>query len=90
MILQSYTCFPRGLNTREGVLYGAIIFTKFFVCITSVILLSSTTSMSELVASARRLGLPKEMPLLFTMMVRYLFVSGICLKDKNSAENPLF
>ena len=66
---------PTGLEiTREGVLYGAIIFTKFFVCITSVILLSSTTSMSELVASARRLGLPKEMALLFTMMVRYLFV----------------
>jgi cobalt/nickel transport system permease protein len=66
---------PMGLEiTREGVLYGAIIFVKFLVCITSVILLSSTTSMSELVASARRLGLPKEMALLFTMMVRYLFV----------------
>jgi cobalt/nickel transport system permease protein len=67
--------FPMGLEiTREGVLYGMIIFVKFLVCITSVILLSSTTSMSELVASARRLGLPKEMALLFTMMVRYLFV----------------
>jgi cobalt/nickel transport system permease protein len=66
---------PMGLEiTQEGLLYGAIIFAKFLVCITSVILLSSTTSMSELVASARRLGLPKEMALLFTMMVRYLFV----------------
>lgn len=66
---------PAGLEiTREGVIYGAIIFTKFLVCISSVILLSSTTSMSELVTSARRLGLPKEMALLFTMMVRYLFV----------------
>ncbi len=66
---------PMGLEiTQEGVLYGAIIFAKFLVCVTSVILLSSTTSMSELVASARRLGLPKEMALLFTMMVRYLFV----------------
>ena len=67
--------FPMGIEvTGEGLLYGAIIFVKFFVCISSVILLSSTTSMSELVASARRLGLPKEMALLFTMMVRYLFV----------------
>ena len=66
---------PMGIEfTSEGLLYGAIIFVKFFVCISSVILLSSTTSMSELVASARRLGLPKEMALLFTMMVRYLFV----------------
>lgn len=66
---------PMGLEiTREGMLYGALLFGKFLVCVSSVILLSSTTSMSELVASARRLGLPREMALLFTMMVRYLFV----------------
>jgi cobalt/nickel transport system permease protein len=66
---------PMGIEvTREGMLYGAIIFVKFIVCISSLILLSSTTPMSELVASARRLGLPREMSLLFTMMVRYLFV----------------
>lgn len=66
---------PMGLEaTSEGLLFGFILFAKFFVCISAVILLSSTTSMSELVASARRLGLPKELALLFTMMVRYLFV----------------
>jgi len=66
---------PMGIEiTREGTIYGAILFAKFIVCISSLILLSSTTPMSELVASARRLGLPREMSLLFTMMVRYLFV----------------
>jgi cobalt/nickel transport system permease protein len=66
---------PMGIEiTREGMLYGAILFTKFIVCISSLIFLSSTTPMSELVASARRLGLPREMAILFTMMVRYLFV----------------
>lgn len=66
---------PLGVEmTREGILFGAIILAKFFVCISAVILLSSTTSMSELVSSARRLGLPRELALLFTMMVRYLFV----------------
>ena len=66
---------PMGLEiTSEGTLFGAIIFAKFLVCITAVILISSTTSMSELVASARRLGMPRELALLFTMMVRYLFV----------------
>jgi cobalt/nickel transport system permease protein len=66
---------PFGFSaTREGALFGAIIFAKFLVSITAVILLSSTTSLSELVASARRLGMPREMALLFTMMVRYLFV----------------
>ncbi|MCZ7401644.1 MAG: cobalt ECF transporter T component CbiQ [Candidatus Methanoperedens sp.] len=66
---------PMGIEiTREGMLYGAILFAKFMVCISSLILLSSTTPMSELVSSSRRLGLPREMALLFTMMVRYLFV----------------
>ena len=67
--------FPLGLEvTREGLIFGTIIFAKFLVCITSVILLSSTTPMSELVSSSRRLGMPRELVLLFTMMVRYLFV----------------
>jgi cobalt/nickel transport system permease protein len=66
---------PLGFEvTREGMLFGAIILAKFLVCVSAVILLSSTTSMSELVSSARRMGLPKELALLFTMMVRYLFV----------------
>jgi len=66
---------PPGLEmTREGTLFGLVILAKFIVCISAVILLSSTTSMSELVSSAWRLGLPKELALLFTMMVRYLFV----------------
>lgn len=69
-----YSLAPGLEITREGLIFGAVLFAKFFVCISAVILLSSTTSMSELVASARRLGLPREMALLFTMMVRYLFV----------------
>lgn len=66
---------PMGLEiTLEGMMFGANLLAKFIVCITAIIFLSSTASMSELVASARRLGLPKELALLFTMMVRYLFV----------------
>ena len=66
---------PFGLEaTREGTLFGFMLLAKFLVCITAVILLSSTASMGELVSSARRLGLPRELALLFTMMVRYLFV----------------
>ncbi|MCX9083675.1 MAG: cobalt ECF transporter T component CbiQ [Candidatus Methanoperedens sp.] len=78
---------PMGIEiTREGLLYGAILFSKFIVCISSLILLSSTTPMSELVASARRLGLPKVMALLFTMMVRYLFVFWYMLGRIRTAQ----
>jgi len=78
---------PLGLEaTREGVIFGGIIFSKFIVCISAVILLSSTTSLSELVSSARRLGLPKELALLFTMMVRYLFVFWSMLARIRTAQ----
>lgn len=76
--IQNFTILytlPLGIEvSREGTLFGTIIFAKFLICISAVILLSSTIPMSELVSSARRLGLPKELALLFTMMVRYLFV----------------
>ncbi len=78
---------PFGLSaTREGALAGAIIFSKFLVSITAVIFLSSTTPMSELVASARRMGMPREMALLFTMMVRYLFVFSNMLGRIRTAQ----
>jgi cobalt/nickel transport system permease protein len=78
---------PFGLEaTLEGALFGATIFAKFLVSITAVILLSSTTSLSELVASARRMGMPREMALLFTMMVRYLFVFSNMLGRIRTAQ----
>lgn len=78
---------PFGLvATREGALFGAIIFSKFLVSITAMILLSSTTSLSELVASARRMGMPREIVLLFTMMVRYLFVFANMLGRIRTAQ----
>lgn len=78
---------PFGLvATREGALFGFILFFKFLVSITAVILLSSTTSLSELVASARRMGMPGEMALLFTMMVRYLFVFSNMLGRIRTAQ----
>lgn len=78
---------PLGLEaTREGMLFGGIILAKFLVSISAVILLSSTTPLSELVSSARRLGLPKELALLFTMMVRYLFVFWSMLARIRTAQ----
>lgn len=60
--------------TEEGLLFGALLFAKFSVAITTVILFSSTSPMTEMVESARKLKLPREFALLLTMMIRYLFV----------------
>lgn len=72
--------------TEEGVLFGGVLFAKFTVAVTTVILFSSTTPMTEMVESARRLRLPREFALLLTMMVRYLFVFWEIFKRLRTAQ----
>ncbi len=67
--------FPLGVKvTTEGLIFSALLLSKLAVCITSVILLSSLSPMHELIASARKLGMPREVILLFGLLARYLFV----------------
>lgn len=78
---------PFGLAvTYEGLLFGALLFAKFLVCVSAIILMSSTTRMNEMVAAARRLGIPSEFTLLLTMMVRYLFLFWVFLKRIRTAQ----
>jgi len=59
---------------QEGALFGLTLFLKFTVCLSAVILMSSTTTMQDLINSARRLGMPAEFAILFNFMGRYLFL----------------
>lgn len=71
---QLYT-LPLGIVIwQEGVLFGLTLFLKFTVCVTAVILMSSTTTMQDLINSARRLGMPAEFAILFNLMGRYLYL----------------
>lgn len=66
---------PLGINIYEqSVEFAAILFVKFIVCISFIILLSSTTPMQSMLTGARRLGLPPEFALIIGLMIRYLFV----------------
>lgn len=68
---------PLGISIyAESVEFAFILFVKFIVCISFIILLSSTTKMQDLLDGARRLGLPAEFALALGMMIRYLFVFG--------------
>ena len=60
----------------ESVLFAEILLVKFLVCISYIILLSSTTTMQDLLIGGRRLGLPAEISLVIGLMVRYLFVAA--------------
>jgi len=78
---------PLGLTvTYEGMAFGITLLAKFIVCISAIILLSSATRMHDIVGAARQLGIPKEIALLLTMMVRYLFLFWSVLKRIRTAQ----
>ncbi len=83
---------PLGLEIyAESVEFAAILFTKFIVSVSFIILLSSTSTMQKLIEGAARLGFPKEFSLAMGMMVRYLFVFAyMFLKVKQALETRCF
>ncbi|AKB33980.1 Transmembrane component NikQ of energizing module of nickel ECF transporter [Methanosarcina siciliae HI350] len=89
--MESYTPYPLGLPlglsmTYEGLAFGSSLLAKFLVCITAIVLLSSTTRLRDMVVAAERIGIPREFTLLLSMMVRYLFVFLAVLKRIRIAQ----
>nr|WP_319540546.1 cobalt ECF transporter T component CbiQ [uncultured Methanospirillum sp.] len=58
----------------ESVEFATLLLIKFLLCISAILLLSSTTPVQELLKAGRRLGLPSVMALSLGMMIRYLFL----------------
>jgi len=68
---------PFGISIyAESIEFALILLVKFVVCISFIILLSSTTKIHDMLEGAARLGLPAEFALALGMMIRYLFVFG--------------
>lgn len=66
---------PLGFNiTYEGTLFGILLFTRLIVCLTAVVLLSSVTPIQEIVNSGRRMGFPRELSMIMSLTIRYLFM----------------
>ncbi|AKB17241.1 MULTISPECIES: cobalt ECF transporter T component CbiQ [unclassified Methanosarcina] len=89
--VENYTLYPLDLPlglsiTYEGLAFGSTLLAKFLVCITSIVLLSSTTRLRDMVAAADRIGIPREFTLLLSMMVRYLFLFWAVLKRIRIAQ----
>jgi len=75
---------PLGINIyAQSVEFAFILLVKFVVCISFIILLSSTTKMHDMLEGAARLGLPAEFALALGMMIRYLFVFGYMYRKMN-------
>jgi cobalt/nickel transport system permease protein len=89
--IESFTSYPLDLPfgisiTYEGLAFGGALIAKFLICITAVVLFSSTTRMRDMVAAADRIGIPREFTLLLSMMVRYLFLFWSVLKRIKTAQ----
>lgn len=59
--------------TDYGLYFGALLLFRVTVSVTSIVFLSSSTSMQDLVASAQKLGVPHQLAMLLNLTVRYLF-----------------
>lgn len=60
--------------TEKGIIFGFLLISRLFVCLSSIVLLSSISPMENIVNSMRKLGFPKEMAMIMSMTIRYLFV----------------
>ncbi|MDR3291033.1 MAG: cobalt ECF transporter T component CbiQ [Methanobrevibacter sp.] len=66
---------PFGINiSYEGTIFGILLLSRLIVCISMIVLFSSTTPMNSMINSMRRLGFPKILSMILSMTVRYLFV----------------
>ena len=75
---------PLGISIySESVEFACILAVKFLICISFIILLSSTTKLQDMLQGASRLGLPAELALALGMMIRYLFVFGYIFRKIN-------
>ncbi len=77
---------PFGVHIyAESVEFAMILLLKFIVCVSAIILLSSTTKLHDMLEAAGRMGLPPEFALTFGMMIRYLFVFGYIYRKINES-----
>lgn len=57
-----------------GLNFAILLFTRLIVCLTAIVLLSSTTPVQNIVSSLRKLKMPKELAMILSIMIRFLFV----------------
>ncbi|GAB6286145.1 MAG: cobalt ECF transporter T component CbiQ [Methanoregula sp.] len=79
-----FLSLPLGINIyTESIEFAFILLVKFIICISFIILLSSTTKIHDMLEGAARMGLPAEFALALGMMIRYLFVFAYMFRKVN-------
>jgi cobalt/nickel transport system permease protein len=66
---------PLGINiTSQGVIFGILLISRLIVTLTCIVLLSSLSPMQEVAESFRKLGLPRDFSMIFSLFIRFLFM----------------
>ncbi|MGB7969866.1 MAG: cobalt ECF transporter T component CbiQ [Methanobacterium sp.] len=66
---------PLGIHvTSQGVMFMVLLLSRLVVSLTCVVLLSSWSSMQEVAESFRKLGLPRDFSMVFSLFIRFLFM----------------
>ncbi len=66
---------PLGIQvTYQGVMFGLLLFSRLIVTLTCIVLLSSISPMQEVAESFRRLGMPRDFSMIFSLFIRFLFL----------------
>ncbi len=60
--------------TDTGLNWAILLLARLIASLTAIVLLSSTSPMQEIVASFRKLKMPKELAMILSISVRFLFV----------------
>ncbi|WP_288579295.1 cobalt ECF transporter T component CbiQ [uncultured Methanobrevibacter sp.] len=60
--------------TDAGLNWAILLFGRLITSLTAIVILSSTSPMQEIVASFRKLKMPKELAMILSITVRFLFV----------------
>lgn len=83
---------PFGISIfAESVQFASILLIKFLICYSFIVLLSSTSTLQDLLDAAGRMKVPAELILALGMMIRYLFVFGIMFRRvSDSLQTRLF
>lgn len=60
--------------TDAGLNWTILLFVRLVVCLTAIILYSSTTPLQEMASSFRKLKMPRDLAMILSIMVRFLFL----------------
>lgn len=79
---------PLGINvTMEGVLFAQLLISRLIVSITSIVLFSFITPMKDIAEAFRKLHMPNEFAMIFTLFVRFIFLFYDQLQSIRQAQN---